>query len=78
MNHFLDLNKTAPGELKSILSQAQDMKDARNGLPKATPDAEPTYEMTSGGLVWPDEVPRELHLQLLRVLEVVQAALPQR
>ncbi|SFE61245.1 ornithine carbamoyltransferase [Roseivivax sediminis] len=40
MNHFLDIHKTDPAELKAILSQAATMKSARNGAPKATPDSE--------------------------------------
>ncbi|MGV6812720.1 MAG: ornithine carbamoyltransferase [Brevirhabdus sp.] len=40
MNHFLDLHKTDPGALRSMLTQAQAMKDARKGLPKGTPDAD--------------------------------------
>ncbi|WP_147127369.1 ornithine carbamoyltransferase [Shimia ponticola] len=40
MNHFLDINKTDPETLRSILTQAQVTKDARQGLPKGTPDAD--------------------------------------
>ncbi|MEM1301375.1 MAG: ornithine carbamoyltransferase [Pseudomonadota bacterium] len=40
MNHFLDIHKTDPDTLRSILTQAQTTKDARKGLPKATPDTE--------------------------------------
>ena len=40
MNHFLDLNKTDPAELRKILDQAGAMKTARDGQPKGTPDAE--------------------------------------
>ena len=38
MNHFLDINKTDPSALRSILDQAADMKSARAGRPKGTPD----------------------------------------
>ncbi|MFD1344472.1 ornithine carbamoyltransferase [Litorisediminicola beolgyonensis] len=40
MNHFLDIHTTAPDDLRAILAQAHAMKTARNGAPKATPDAE--------------------------------------
>jgi len=40
MNHFLDIHKTDPDALRSMLTQAQAMKDARKGLPKGTPDAD--------------------------------------
>ncbi|ETX14075.1 ornithine carbamoyltransferase [Roseivivax halodurans JCM 10272] len=40
MNHFLDIHKTDPSDLEAILTQASAMKAARNGAPKATPDAE--------------------------------------
>ncbi|WP_172332506.1 ornithine carbamoyltransferase [Mangrovicoccus sp. HB161399] len=40
MNHFLDIHKTSPDDLRSILDQAAAMKSARKGLPKGTPDAE--------------------------------------
>ncbi|WP_421701829.1 ornithine carbamoyltransferase [Aliiroseovarius sp.] len=38
MNHFLDIHKTDPAELKGIIAQARAMKDARMGRPKGTPD----------------------------------------
>lgn len=38
MNHFLDINKTDPAALRSILDQAATMKSARAGRPKGTPD----------------------------------------
>jgi len=40
MNHFLDIHTTAPEALRGMIDQAQTMKDARAGQPKATPDAE--------------------------------------
>ncbi|WP_341368949.1 ornithine carbamoyltransferase [Yoonia sp. BS5-3] len=40
MNHFLDINATATDDLQQIITQAQDMKKARAGLPKGTPDAD--------------------------------------
>jgi ornithine carbamoyltransferase len=42
MNHFLDIHKTDPDALRSILSSAQSMKDARQGRSKgARDDAQP-------------------------------------
>ena len=38
MTHFLDIHKTAPDDLRAILTQAQAMKDARAGRPKGTKD----------------------------------------
>ncbi len=38
MNHFLDIHKTDPGALRSIVDQAQAMKSARKGRPRGTPD----------------------------------------
>ncbi|MDQ2089947.1 ornithine carbamoyltransferase [Marimonas arenosa] len=38
MNHFLDIHKTDAGALQGMLSKAREMKDARNGRPKGTPD----------------------------------------
>ncbi len=40
MNHFLDIHKTDPGDLRGMTDQAHEMKDARMGLPKGTPDAD--------------------------------------
>lgn len=40
MNHFLDINKTSPAELRGMIDQAQSMKDARKGQPKGALDAE--------------------------------------
>ncbi|NBT31402.1 MAG: ornithine carbamoyltransferase [Rhodobacteraceae bacterium] len=40
MKHFLDINKTDPAQLRSIIDSAQTMKTARNGRPKGTPDDE--------------------------------------
>ncbi|SPH20303.1 Ornithine carbamoyltransferase [Ascidiaceihabitans donghaensis] len=40
MNHFLDIHKTEPADLRRIIDQAGAMKNARIGLPKATLDAE--------------------------------------
>ena len=38
MNHFLDIHKTDPAELRSIIDQAQSTKQQRVGRPKAAPD----------------------------------------
>lgn len=40
MKHFLDINKTAPDDLRAMIDNARAMKDARNGLPKGSKDAE--------------------------------------
>jgi ornithine carbamoyltransferase len=40
MNHFLDIHKTDPADLRKIIDQAAATKQARMGLPKATLDAE--------------------------------------
>ncbi|MEM1374938.1 MAG: ornithine carbamoyltransferase [Pseudomonadota bacterium] len=40
MNHFLDIHKTAPADLRHMIDHARQMKDARMGLPKGTQDAE--------------------------------------
>ncbi|WP_376874872.1 ornithine carbamoyltransferase [Albirhodobacter sp. R86504] len=40
MNHFLDIHTTAPDDLRAMLDMARQMKDARNGLPKGTLDAD--------------------------------------
>jgi len=40
MNHFLDIHTTDATALRGMIDQARDMKDARKGLPKGTPDAE--------------------------------------
>jgi ornithine carbamoyltransferase len=40
MRHFLDINKTAPEDLRSMIDQAREMKQTRAGLPKGTPDLE--------------------------------------
>jgi ornithine carbamoyltransferase len=40
MKHFLDINKTAAGDLRAMIDSAQTMKSARRGLPRGTPDAE--------------------------------------
>ncbi|WP_424944744.1 ornithine carbamoyltransferase [Aliiroseovarius crassostreae] len=40
MTHFLDINKTDIADLKDMLTTAHGMKQARKGLPKATPDAD--------------------------------------
>ncbi len=39
MTDFLDIHKTSKTDLRAILTQAADMKEARKGLPKGTPDA---------------------------------------
>ena len=38
MNHFLDIHKTAPSDLRAMIDSAQAMKTARNGRAKGTPD----------------------------------------
>ena len=40
MNNFLDIHKTAESDLNGILENARRMKQARQGLPKGTPDAD--------------------------------------
>ena len=40
MPHFLDIHTTEKPALRAMIDQAAAMKAARNGLPKATPDAE--------------------------------------
>jgi ornithine carbamoyltransferase len=40
MNHFLDIHKTDPAALRTILDDALAMKSARKGLPRASLDAE--------------------------------------
>jgi ornithine carbamoyltransferase len=40
MRHFLDLHTTPPEDLRAILDGARAMKRARDGQPKAAPDAE--------------------------------------
>ncbi|PUB10726.1 ornithine carbamoyltransferase [Yoonia sediminilitoris] len=40
MNHFLDINVTPSDDLSGIIQNAQQMKQARAGLPKGTPDSE--------------------------------------
>jgi ornithine carbamoyltransferase len=40
MTHFLDINKTDPAALRSMIDQAAAMKAARAGRPKGTPDDE--------------------------------------
>ena len=44
MKHFLDINRTAPEELRAILDSAQVIKQARNGLPKGCADDERPLE----------------------------------
>ena len=38
MQHFLDIDKTDPNELRRIIDTARSVKDARSGRPKAEPD----------------------------------------
>ncbi|PZX15799.1 ornithine carbamoyltransferase [Palleronia aestuarii] len=40
MPHFLDIHKTDPDALRGIVASARAMKEARDGVPKGTPDAE--------------------------------------
>lgn len=39
MAHFLDIHKTDVADLRGMIDQAREMKDARKGLPKGTLDA---------------------------------------
>jgi ornithine carbamoyltransferase len=38
MKHFLDINTTDPTDLRHMIDHARQMKDARGGRPKGTPD----------------------------------------
>jgi len=38
MNHFLDIDKTDPADLRAIIDDANRMKTARGGRPKGAPD----------------------------------------
>jgi ornithine carbamoyltransferase len=38
MNHFLDINKTSPADLRSMIDNARTIKDARQNRPKGAPD----------------------------------------
>jgi ornithine carbamoyltransferase len=38
MNHFLDIDKTSPADLRTMIDHARAMKSARNGRPKGMPD----------------------------------------
>ena len=38
MKHFLDIHKTDPAELRSMIDNARAMKEARKGRPRGTPD----------------------------------------
>ena len=40
MNHFLDINKTDPADLRAMLTQARALKDARGARPRGAPDAD--------------------------------------
>ncbi|MGR3662576.1 MAG: ornithine carbamoyltransferase [Paracoccaceae bacterium] len=40
MNDFLDIHKTDPADLRHMIDQARQMKDARKGQPKGTPDVD--------------------------------------
>jgi ornithine carbamoyltransferase len=40
MKHFLDINKTRPDALRSMIDHARAMKDARNSRPRGMPDDE--------------------------------------
>ncbi len=40
MKHFLDIGKTSSEDLRSIIDQAREMKDARNNLPRGAADKE--------------------------------------
>ena len=38
MNHFLDINKTSPTDLRAMIDAARRIKDARHSRPKGAPD----------------------------------------
>ena len=38
MNHFLDINKTSPTDLRAMIDAARRIKDARHNRPKGAPD----------------------------------------
>ncbi len=38
MNHFLDINKTTPADLRAMIDTARTIKDARHNRPKGAPD----------------------------------------
>jgi len=38
MNHFLDIHKTDPADLRQMIDQSRAMKDARAGRPRGAPD----------------------------------------
>ncbi len=38
MRHFIDINKTAPDDLRTMIDAARSIKDARAGRPKGMPD----------------------------------------
>ena len=40
MTHFLDIHKTDPADLRSMIDTARSMKEARKDQPKGTPDAD--------------------------------------
>ncbi|MFY0680916.1 MAG: ornithine carbamoyltransferase [Thalassovita sp.] len=40
MNHFLDIHTTSPEDLRGMIESAKSMKQARQGLPKGTPDVD--------------------------------------
>ncbi len=44
MRHFIDINRTAPEDLRSMLEQAHAMKQARKGQPRGAPDGEQPLE----------------------------------
>lgn len=48
MNHFLDIHKTDPAALRTMIDQAATMKSARQGRPKGMPD---DHQPLSGHMV---------------------------
>ena len=52
MNHFLDIHKTDPAALRTILDDALAMKSARTGLPRATLDADTPLDGHFGALIF--------------------------
>lgn len=52
MNHFLDIHKTDPADLRVIIDNAKAMKTARAGLSKGTPDADRPLENQMVALIF--------------------------
>lgn len=52
MNHFLDIHKTDPADLRAIIDNAKAMKTARAGVSKGTPDADLPLENQMVALIF--------------------------